>query len=86
MNRREFLRGLVVLPVAGLLAAATVSDLSEEEDEEECVDLVDELIIPPGHELVHWQEFEVLPSNANGTTWTTTSTQGNTSARVQWGV
>ena len=85
MNRREFLRGLVVLPVAGLLAAATVSDLSEEEEEEEC-EVVNDFVVPPGHELAHWQEFEVLPSNANGTTWTTTSTQGNTSARVMWGV
>ena len=74
-----------MLPVAGLLAAATVSDLSEEEEEED-EDLVNEFVVPPGHELAHWQEFEVLPSNANGTTWTATSTQGNTSARVQWGV
>ena len=81
MNRREFLRGLVVLPVAGLLLAASVSG---KEEEEECDDLVDELIVPPGHELISWQTFEVLPSNANGTTWTATPTQGNTS--VQWGV
>ena len=82
MHRREFLRGLVVLPVAGLLLAASVS---EKEDEEECEDLVDELIIPPGQSSYSYR-WRVSPSNANGTTWTSTSTQGNTSARVQWGV
>ena len=78
MNRREFLRGLVALPVAGFLAAASVS-----EKEEEC-EVVDEFIVPPGQELAHWKVFKASPSNANGTTWTATSTQGNTS--VEWGV